>query len=63
MKEEADLAIFLSWLDTLRASLTGSTTFVMDTTRAPFHLVDLNSPIDAKGIPQPKNSKSTGTKP
>ncbi len=63
MKEEADLAIFLSWLDTLRASLTGSTTFVMDTTRAPFHLVDLNSPTDAKGIPQPKSSKGTGSKP
>lgn len=53
MKEEADLAIFLSWLDTLRASLSGSTTFIMDTTRAPFHLLNLNAPVDARGIPQP----------
>ncbi len=53
MKEEADLAIFLTWLDTLKASLSGNTTYIMDTTRAPFHLVDLDAPADAKGIPQP----------
>jgi membrane protease subunit HflC len=53
MKDEADLAIFLTWLDTLKASLSGNTTYIMDTTRAPFHLVDLDAPIDAKGIPQP----------
>jgi membrane protease subunit HflC len=54
MREEAELAIFLTWLDTLKASLSGSTTIIADTTRAPFHLVDLESPVDAKGIPQPK---------
>jgi len=53
MKEEADLAIFLTWLDTLKASLSGNTTYIMDTTRAPFHLVDLDAPVDGKGIPQP----------
>lgn len=57
MREEADLAIFLTWLDTLKASLSGSTTIIADTTRAPFHLVDLESPVDAKGIPQPKGDR------
>ncbi len=54
MRDEAELAIFLTWLDTLKASLSGNTTVIADTTRAPFHLVDLDSPVDAKGIPQPK---------
>ena len=53
MKQEADLAIFLTWLDTLKASLSTNTTYIMDTTRAPFHLVDLDAPFDSKGIPQP----------
>ena len=53
MKQEADLAIFLTWLDTLKASLSSNTTYIMDTTRAPFHLVDLDAPVDSKGIPQP----------
>jgi membrane protease subunit HflC len=53
MREHADLAIFLSWLETLRAGLRGSTTFVTDMTKAPFHLIDLNAPSDESGIPQP----------
>ncbi len=53
MREHADLAIFLSWLETLRAGLRGSTTFVTDMTKAPFHLIDLDAPVDAAGIPRP----------
>jgi membrane protease subunit HflC len=53
MREHADLAIFLSWLETLRAGLRGSTTFVTDMTKAPFHLIDLDAPVDEHGIPQP----------
>ena len=53
MKAESELAIFLAWLDTLKASLAESTTYITDTTRAPFHLIDLDAPVDAKGIPQP----------
>jgi membrane protease subunit HflC len=53
MKSEAELATFLAWLDTLKASLSTNTTYITDTTRAPFHLIDLDSPVDAKGIPQP----------
>jgi hypothetical protein len=60
MKKEADLAIFLAWLDTLRASLSGSTTFVTDMNKAPFHLMDLDAPVDAKGIPQPTQKSSWG---
>lgn len=56
MKSEADLAVFLSWLDTLKAGLRGSTTFVTDTQQAPFHLLDLTAPVDGAGIPQPTAS-------
>lgn len=57
MKAEADLAIFLAWLDTLRASLSGNTTYVTDTSKAPFHLIDLNAPQDASGIPHPAQTQ------
>lgn len=53
MQKEADLAIFLAWLDTLRTSLTGSSTFVTDMSRAPFHLLNPDAPTDASGIPLP----------
>lgn len=61
MREHADLAIFLSWLETLRSGLRGSTTFVTDMTRAPFHLIDLDSPVDAGGIPRPAAGFDDGT--
>ena len=54
MREHADLAVFLSWLDTMRSGLRGSTTFVTDMTKAPFHMVDLDSETNENGIPQPK---------
>ncbi|MDZ4753370.1 MAG: SPFH domain-containing protein [Phycisphaerae bacterium] len=53
MKQYRDLAIYLSWLDTLKASLGGPTTFVADMYSAPMHLLDPNAPVDANGIPQP----------
>ena len=56
MQEEAELAILLAWRDTLRASLTGNTTFVTDTTRAPFHLLNLNGATNANGIPLPQST-------
>lgn len=53
MKQHADLATFLAWIDAMKAGLRGSTTFVGDTTTAPFHLLDLSTPTDASGVPQP----------
>ncbi|MDA0802382.1 MAG: SPFH domain-containing protein [Planctomycetota bacterium] len=53
MRSEAELAIFLAWLDTLKASLSGSTTFVGDMSRPPFHLLDPDAPISPEGIPVP----------
>ena len=53
MKQHAELATFLAWIDAMRAGLRGSTTFVGDTTTAPFHLLDLSTPLDANGVPQP----------
>ena len=61
MRQYSELATFLAWIDALRAGLRGSTTFVGDTTRAPFHLLDFDSPIDAKGLPRPKASASAET--
>jgi len=58
MQKEADLAIFLAWLETLRTSLTGSSTFVTDMARAPFHLLDPEAPTGASGIPQPTQDAS-----
>jgi membrane protease subunit HflC len=62
MKQEADLAIFLAWLDTLKGSLSGSTTFVTDLNRAPFHLLDLNEAGSTAGIPQPREPYLTQPK-
>ncbi len=67
MKTESELAIFLAWLDTLKGSLSGSTTFVTDLNRAPFHLLDLSAEAGANSIPQPakpygKDAATTGTR-
>lgn len=53
MKQEADLAIFLAWLDTFEAALGGNTTFVTDMSRAPFHIIDPDSQSSSSGIPLP----------
>ncbi|RLS89857.1 MAG: hypothetical protein DWI10_08230 [Planctomycetota bacterium] len=58
LDEHAELATFLAWIDAMRAGLRGSTTYVGDTTTAPFHLLDLSSPVDASGVPQPKGATS-----
>lgn len=54
MAKYRDLAIFLTWLDTLKSGLQGATTFVTDVNREPFHLIDLDSSIGPNGIPTPK---------
>ncbi len=53
MQKDSELAILLAWRDTLRDSLTGNTTFITDTTRAPFHLLDLDAPTNESGLPIP----------
>ncbi|MGA1223080.1 MAG: SPFH domain-containing protein [Phycisphaerales bacterium] len=61
MKEHSELATFLAWIDAMRAGLRGSTTFVGDTTQAPFHLFDLSSRVDSNGIPQPRGAETDRT--
>jgi hypothetical protein len=61
MQKESELAILLAWRDTLRASLTGNTTFITDTTRAPFHLLDLNAQTNEDGVPVPSGSYGSPT--
>ena len=55
MQKDSELAILLAWRDTLRDSLTGNTTFITDTTRAPFHLLDLDAPTNENGLPLPQS--------
>ena len=62
LDQHAELATFLAWIDAMRAGLRGSTTYVGDTTTAPFHLLDLSSPVDASGVPQPKGSTKGSSK-
>ena len=62
LDEHAELATFLAWIDAMRAGLRGSTTYVGDTTTAPFHLLDLSSPVDASGVPQPKGATNGSSK-
>lgn len=63
MRANEDLAIFLSWLDTFRSSLAGNTTVVLDATQAPMHLIDLNAPVGADGIPKPPGDARRPTAP
>jgi membrane protease subunit HflC len=53
MNEEKGLAIFLAWIDTIEATLTSNTTLVLPTLFSPFHLMQLTTPLDSQGIPQP----------
>ncbi|MBL9120529.1 MAG: hypothetical protein JNL80_11515 [Phycisphaerae bacterium] len=55
MNEYGDLAVFLKWIDTLKASMTGATTIITDTNEAPAHLFNLNAETNANGIPLPKD--------
>jgi cytochrome c556 len=59
MKEHAELATFLAWIDAMKAGLRGSTPSVGDTSQAPFHLFDLSTRPDRNGIPQPKGVEGT----
>jgi len=56
MSEDEELAIFLTWLDTYRAILSGYSTFVVETNRAPFHLADPATKRTERGIPMPEES-------
>jgi regulator of protease activity HflC (stomatin/prohibitin superfamily) len=61
MKSESELAVFLAWLDTLKAGLRGSTTFVTDTAQAPFHLLEIDAETGPSGIPQPPEAAEGGS--
>ena len=51
--KERELAVFLAWLDAFQSTLTEHTTLVIPTMFAPFHLLQLATPLDGKGVPQP----------
>jgi membrane protease subunit HflC len=60
MGQEPDLAIFLTSLDALQAMLSEYTTFIVPAYFDPFHLVNLDSPTDERGIPQPRARSKPG---
>lgn len=53
MSQDQGLAVFLAWLDALKESLGENTTVIIPTIFAPFHMMQLNAKVDARGIPQP----------
>ncbi|MEM7229949.1 MAG: SPFH domain-containing protein [Planctomycetota bacterium] len=53
MGEEEEFAIFLTWLDTLEATLGQYTTLFLDTRMAPWHLMDQALSTDDGQIPLP----------
>jgi modulator of FtsH protease HflC len=63
MNEEPNLAIFLEWLTALEATLSRHTTVVMPTAFSPFHLVNLETPRDGQGIPQPTSGQFPTPRP
>ena len=59
MSQEEDLAIFLVWIDALQRSLGNTTTFILEPDTAPMHLINRNTPTNAKGIPMPSGELGT----
>ncbi len=57
MSEAEDLAIFLSWCDTLAKSLSMYSTVVLPSNFAPWHMLTPGVPTDKNGIPQPPSSQ------
>lgn len=57
MAQYRELAIFLTWLDTLRSGLTGATTFVTDVSKEPFHLLDPAAATTELGMPKPRSPR------
>jgi membrane protease subunit HflC len=57
MSEAEDLAIFLSWCDTLTSSLSRYSTVVLPSNFAPWHLLTPNGSQDRNGIPQPPQTQ------
>jgi len=53
MGEDAELAIFLAWLDALETSLSENTTLVLESNVAPWHLMNLDSESEIGEIPKP----------
>jgi len=61
MGEDQELAIYLTWLDTLDKALSQNTTLVLETDMEPFHLLNLRSPAGKNGIPMPASSVDEGS--
>ena len=54
--EEEELAIFLSWLDTLERTLNQNATLFIPAVFEPFHLLNPRIATFENGIPQPEGA-------
>jgi modulator of FtsH protease HflC len=64
LNQESELAIFLAWIDALEQSLSKNTTIVLDANmEEPFHLMNLHTQVNAKGIPVPNDAVAAETAP
>ena len=53
MRTNEDFAIFLAWADHLEKIFSEEGTIVLPPSAPPFHLMNLDTPVDRAGIPQP----------
>lgn len=64
MQEHADFAMFLTWLRALEDMLKDNSTFFLETTHEPWHLLDPNAERNANSIPMPSDPMfGAGKKP
>lgn len=62
MSEDEELAIFLVWIDALKRSLRDTTTYIIEPSTAPWHLLDHNSQTNSNGIPVPPGNSGVSQK-
>jgi membrane protease subunit HflC len=55
LAKDEDLAILIAWIDALKQALSQNTTLVIPTIFAPFHMMQLDTVTDARGIPKPSD--------
>jgi hypothetical protein len=61
MSEEQELAIFLTWLDTLEQALATNSTIFLDGRHDPWHVMNLHASLDENGIPKPDGEQMVGS--
>ncbi|MGI9014441.1 MAG: SPFH domain-containing protein [Phycisphaerales bacterium] len=53
MDEEPELAMLLMWIDALKATTAGTSTFFLPPNMAPWHVLNVSDPASSSGVPMP----------